>query len=759
AGDLASFNNANPTDVLQALKSGLVGETEPLRRFGVNLNDARIKAEALRIGLVDSTVDQAKFSTAQETAQKAARKVGEVLKKNGEGSVQYADAVRDAEQANAALEDVLGGKMPATLDAATKAQAAYSLIMQDTTLAQGDFQRTSGGLANQSRILGAQFTDLKAKVGTALLPAVTSVVVAMNRNLIPAFSKISAVAGPIIKEITFGFRGMVAVFRGQESADAFGGFAAIFAKVGEVARVAFDFIRASIPRVVAAFRQLAGFVTGTAVPALVQFAKAIGPSIGAALVAYGRFLFQFWSGVLRAAINFIQSTAIPALIRLGEWLGPKLAAAGQFVNASVIPALQRFGAFVRGTVIPALVEFAQWLGPKLGAAAKIYGQIFVTFWGTVFEVIKTGVVFVATKVIPALIEFAQWLGPKLVAVARGFAGFVTGTLVPAFQSIARFVTDTIIPAFTKLVDYFKVKILPVLVNVAGLVGDVLVVAFRIYSTYITDVLIPVLGLVWSYFTNIVLPAISAVAGFFIDTFLPVLTVLWQAFRDDILPVLVTVGSYIADELLTSFDRMVTVTRTQIIPALSEFWQFLKLNVLPIFADVVGAVTTFVTTSYDKISGFVRDAKASLDGFISFFVGLKDRISGVFDGAFDGLKEAFRSAINFIIDGWNGIKISLPGFDPPGPGSFDGFDVPWPHIPRLAGGAAINSPTLAWIGEKASANPEIVAPQQILRDTFREELRRFTPGNRTTVEIGQLISNQPPRAWLEEQQWRIATGVL
>lgn len=103
ASDLASFNNASPEEALDALRAGIVGETEPLKRFGVNLNEATIKAKALELGIANGTD---------------------------------------------------------TLTAAQKAQAAYALILDQTTLAQGDFARTSGGLANQQRILAAQWADM-----------------------------------------------------------------------------------------------------------------------------------------------------------------------------------------------------------------------------------------------------------------------------------------------------------------------------------------------------------------------------------------------------------------------------------------------------------------------------------------------------------------------------------------------------------------------------------------------------------------------
>jgi hypothetical protein len=128
AADLASFNNASVDDALQALRSGLSGETEPLKRFGVALNDVRLKQEALNLGLY-----------------------------SGKGN----------------------------LDIAAKSQAAFALIMKDTALAQGDFARTSDGVANQQRILAAQFADVRAELGEALIPVFKRLVGYITENVLP----------------------------------------------------------------------------------------------------------------------------------------------------------------------------------------------------------------------------------------------------------------------------------------------------------------------------------------------------------------------------------------------------------------------------------------------------------------------------------------------------------------------------------------------------------------------------------------------
>ena len=134
AGDLSSFNNVPIEDVFIALRSGLSGETEPLKRFGVALNDQRLRAEAAALGLGEYT-----------------------------------------------------GQLPVAI----KSQAAYSLILKDTALAQGDYLRTSNSLANQQRTLQAEVTNLVAEFGTAFLPIMKSIVRAIREQVVPQLQRFS----------------------------------------------------------------------------------------------------------------------------------------------------------------------------------------------------------------------------------------------------------------------------------------------------------------------------------------------------------------------------------------------------------------------------------------------------------------------------------------------------------------------------------------------------------------------------------------
>lgn len=111
-----------------------------------------------------------------------------------------------------------------------------------------------------------------------------------------------------------------------------------------------------------------------------------------------------------------------------------------------------------------------------------------------------------------------------------------------------------------------------------------------------------------------------------------------------------------------------------------------------FAGMVSGWWSNLGTIAGKATGWVRD---KFDALVSWFKRLK---MPSFSGMFDGIKNAFRSAINWVIRGWNGLSFSIPGFNPPGPGSFPGVTIGTPNISLLAAGGLVNEATLAYIGE-------------------------------------------------------------
>jgi phage-related protein len=190
AGDLASFNNADPTEVLDALRAGLVGEAEPLRRFGVSLSEARVEAEALATGLVKPVANAAKVRSAHLAVEEAVRAATAATKEHGAESLEARKAQEQLAAAETNLAEATKGNVPALTDE-QKLMARRSIILKDTTLAQGDFARSlSTSQANQQRVSSALAKDAKATFGETLLPLVQRATVVLG-GLASGFSELS----------------------------------------------------------------------------------------------------------------------------------------------------------------------------------------------------------------------------------------------------------------------------------------------------------------------------------------------------------------------------------------------------------------------------------------------------------------------------------------------------------------------------------------------------------------------------------------
>lgn len=149
AVDLGSFFNAADTDALQALHSGLVGMTTPLRRYGIVLLDATIQQEAYRLGLQKTTKDMSE---------------------------------------------------------AEKMALRFVQILRQTRDAQGDAILTGASFENQLKALQSSFADLSVELGQELLPYALAAV-KWARDMIEAFRSLD----PETKQTIIQFAGIVAI--------------------------------------------------------------------------------------------------------------------------------------------------------------------------------------------------------------------------------------------------------------------------------------------------------------------------------------------------------------------------------------------------------------------------------------------------------------------------------------------------------------------------------------------------------------------
>jgi phage-related protein len=295
ASDLASFNNTSPEDAINAIGSALRGEAEPLRRYGVLLNDASLRQAALELGIVSTT-------------------------KNA-------------------------------LTPQQKVLAAQQLIYEQTSVAQGDFARTSDGLANSQRILTAQIENVRTKIGTALLPAATELFGFIGGNLIPMIENwsksFSESLGPVVTKLSNFIKTellpIIQLWWGYLTEYVIPGIANLFTPILNGLFKAFETIKKSIVDNETNLRPLLNLFKAVATFAKDFLAPIIGKTLGGALQVVAKIvgtlidLFSKLVGIINSAINAIKAIA-SAGKAIGGAIGGALGFGGGRANGGPVSA-------------------------------------------------------------------------------------------------------------------------------------------------------------------------------------------------------------------------------------------------------------------------------------------------------------------------------------------------------------------------------------------------------------------------------------
>ena len=317
SADMASFNNASPEDTLLAIRSGLAGESEPLRKFGVFLSEARVQQEAVNLGLTD-------------------------------------------------------GKK--ALTEAQKAQARYSLILKDSKDAQGDFARTSDGLANSQRIARARLEDSAATLGKGLLPV---------------------------------------------AAAAVGKFADLVSWGGTALPQAWQRMKAAGQTAVAWFQSN----LMPTIDAAVSHIRAVWRFMGDDIMRVARTAFNAVVGVVRPALQLVVGIvkAVGALIR-GDW-----SALWNAVKQTASGALKTVVAVIRGAASAALaaarfVGTMIWQGVKFGVAklAQLHAEL--------IRMVGSAIKAAAAWALGAAADIGRAIGQGVLNGVKSMAGAVAGAV-------------------------------------------------------------------------------------------------------------------------------------------------------------------------------------------------------------------------------------------------------------------------------------------------------------------------------------------
>lgn len=471
AADFASFHNADISQVIEAQTAAFRGEYDSLQRFVPTINAAAVEQQALAM--------THKASTKELTEQ-------------------------------------------------DKALAVHALMMQGAGAAQGDFARTSDGLANAQRIISASFEDLKVVIGEQLLPLVAPLAAAFARTLpgaIEAAKPIvqgigSAIAGVAntIMPLVEGTVAAVQKLLGGDAGGAIGAVAAAWAGfwrtlqpiladlsgkvvgwIGEQAPTILAqlgawgtaFVDWVAPQVVPLLREadrlassLWTWITDTAAPVLLkklgawakQFTDWIGPAVDPMLTEAGKLATRLGTWITDDAAPVVLAKLGAWAKAFSDWIGPAVDA----FLAEWPANLERFLSWIENTAAPAIATqlgawvkaFTDWIGGE-GDQNKAAG----------------GMLAALGRIAGALVTFvgktAEVLAPHLLKWAGAFLGWVATSVVPFLaEQLAKvtvaigtwLVTDAIPWAGRAFLELGKAIVLAIVAGIKaapGAIGDAL----------------------------------------------------------------------------------------------------------------------------------------------------------------------------------------------------------------------------------------------------------------------------------------------
>ncbi len=329
--------------------------------------------------------------------------------------------------------------------------------------------------------------------------------------------------------------------------------------------------------------------------------------------------------------------------------------------------------------------------------------------------------------LPTYIGAAQAALDRIVPVIRSVvtavAGFVSAFRTGQTQDEGTFF-ETLALKARDLFDFLDENLPPVI--------EVIVTAFQAVSDWVEEN--------WPQIEATITQVLTAVQTA-IETFITIVAALWEEFGDDILALVVRSWEAIGPVIQGAVD-IVTGILDAFSALFSGDWGALWEAVQQIVSGAWTIISTLVSTALDAliiIIGGLLEALGTIlseawDGIVDGVSGLGGRIASAAVGIFDGVKDAFRDAINFIIDKWNDLSFSVPSVDLGPLGSYGGQTISTPNIPRLATGGALFDPRLVIAGDNPNAyrDPEIVAPQSYIREALTDVLDG-RPGSAITIE--------------------------
>lgn len=672
-GDVASFYNLSTDEAFDKLKSIWTGETETLKSIGVLLTQTNLDQYALNNGF---------------------------------------------------------GKTTASMTEQEKVMLRYQYTMSALSDAQGDFAKTSGSWANQTKVLSLQFNALKATLGQGFINLFTPIIQMVNALI----GKLQILANQ--------FKAFTELLTGNRGSGSSG-----------VAAIAQDAANATegLNGVAGAAKKAAKATGALGIDELNIMSDSSTDSSGSGGASGGG---MDTGGMLTSTDAAVDTTTG----KLMDLLGMAKDTAGKifgFLKESFGDNV--VGAFDKIKTAAAGLEqvFAKVFKDCIG-----FGQPLLDwFTGDFVTLIQTSIDSAGVVISGMISSFSMVFGSMWDLWSAEIGNFITIGLPILTQFATEFIL-TCTELFTAVKDIFDrvwmEGVQPALELIKQIWADCWTTIQDFWNTYgasifenIREAVSRTGDLLQSAWTNIVKPVW--------DTLIKVLQDMWT---NHIQPLCAEILSFIGELIngaLEIYNQFIAPIVSWLVDVLS-----------PVVTNVLSVIMKTTSNVINTIADAVRSTLKVLRGIIEFltgvftgnwkkaWLGVKDIVSGVFDGIWSIIKGAINgilgcinalisgvtSGINTVIRALNALSFDIPDWVPALGGKTFGFnlnELKAPQIPLLAQGGYVgaNQPQLAVIGDNKREG-EIVSPESKLLDMAVKAAELANGGGNLSTELLMTI---------------------
>lgn len=714
AADMSSFYNKSIEETSTALKSIYTGETESLKEYGVVMTQVNLQEFARQQGINKSI-----------------------------------QAMTQAE----------------------KVQLQYAYVMQQTSLAAGDFAKTSDSWANQTRILSEQFKELLGILGSGLITVLTPVVKFLNTvltMLIAIAKQIGAIlsklfgisipvadSGKLAEDLSMAAGGADELAEGVEAAG----------KAAKGALAPFDRLNVLSKNEGSGKGSGAGAGGGFEMPDLemdetqVEEVDAMSSAIDSLLERLkplfdwfiklkNLFVEGFFDGlgeswkervdeIIADAKNIVKTlTEIftdPAVVASAKTMIEKIAyALGQVVGSLVSIGIT-IAQNIVGGIDMYLTQNKEFLKEKLvsifditgdialliGEACATIAYIFEAFGSESGQQLTANIIGIFNNTIMSLLELALKFGRDIldcIVTPISDNKDALRTALEGLLSVAAEVSGTVLDAindtFAKINEVYDKYFKPAYDSIAQGYSELLAKFLEVWNGYIQ----PILENWGKKIDELWKEHIQPVINNFLEM-LGLITEMWTMTWENTLKPFI---SWLIEVLVpTVADCIDTV--------------FNKVsNSIAAIADIINGIIEIVNGVINILLGIAQgDWQRVWDGFAEVIDGVAGVIKGIINaiiGAVEGMANAVVAAINTMIRAINTINFTVPNWIPGVGGNSVGFNIPEVNkvsIPRLADGAVIRGgdPFMAVLGDQRHGQTNIEAPLATIEQAVSNAMKK------------------------------------